>query len=129
MEMTFCQVEPRHQLEWMKHKHFKSKHRMVEASSDLGKSLVMLSRKIVWQDDGTAYNPDRRHCDRVLEALSLQHAKIFGHAHCQRGRERGRREHMSQGEEASLHADKRSLYRSEVARLSYWAVDCERVLS
>ena len=40
----------RYQLEWMKsitNKHFESKHIMMRPSSDLGKSLVMLNRKIV----------------------------------------------------------------------------------
>ena len=31
-------------------KHFESKPTMLWASSDLGKSLVMLNRKITWQD-------------------------------------------------------------------------------
>ena len=54
---------PKHQLEWMKsimNKHFESEHIMMVASGDLGKSLVMLNRKIVWEDDGIAYEPDKR---------------------------------------------------------------------
>ena len=47
---------------------------MMVASSDLGKSQVMLNRKIVWQDEGFAYKPDTRHCERVVEALNVQHS-------------------------------------------------------
>ena len=50
-EMTSCQVDPG--TSWMKSfewKLFELKHIMMEASSDLSKSLVMLNWKIVWQD-------------------------------------------------------------------------------
>ena len=36
-------------------KHLESEHLMGGASSELGKSLVMLNRKFVWQDDGISY--------------------------------------------------------------------------
>ena len=42
---------PRHQLRWMEEvvdKDFKSKRTVMEASSDLAKSLVVLNRKILW---------------------------------------------------------------------------------
>ena len=55
--------------------HFESKPTVTGASSDLAKSLVMPSRKILWQDNGIAYFPDKRHCERVVAALNLQHAK------------------------------------------------------
>ena len=48
---------PRHQLKWLEEvldKHFESKHTSMGASSDLAKSLVMLNRKILWQDNGIA---------------------------------------------------------------------------
>ena len=56
----------RHQLEWTKcirNTHLESKHVVMRASSDLGKSLVMLNRKIVWQDDRIPYKLDIRHCE------------------------------------------------------------------
>ena len=56
-------------------KHFESKLAVLGASSDLAESLVMLSRKILWQDNGVEYIPNKRHRERVVEALSLQHAK------------------------------------------------------
>ena len=68
----------RPQLEWQEKvmgKHFESKHTMMGASSDLGESLFMLNMKIVWQEDGIAYIRDKRHCERVVEALNLQHAE------------------------------------------------------
>ena len=48
---------------------------MIGASSELAKSLVMLNRKILWQDSGVAQILDRRHSERVVEAQDLQHAK------------------------------------------------------
>ena len=69
---------PGHQLIWLEgvtDKHFGSKHTVMGASSDLAKSLVMLNRKILWQDNGIAHIPDKRHRERVVEALNLQHAK------------------------------------------------------
>ena len=71
---------PRSQMECLDNvmnKHSESKQTVTEASSDLGKSLVMLKRKIVRQDDGIAYIPDKRHCERVVGALNLQHAKTL----------------------------------------------------
>ena len=35
----------------------------------------MLNRKSLWQDDGIAHIPDTRHCERVVGALNVQHAK------------------------------------------------------
>ena len=84
----FISGGPKHQLKWLEEvvdKHFESKHTAVWASSDLAKSLVMLNRKILWQDNGTAHIPDTRHCERAVEALNLQHAKD-GHASRQRER-------------------------------------------
>ena len=69
---------PRHHLKWLKEvmdKNLESKHTVMEASSGLAKSLVMLDRKILWQDNGIAYFPDKRHCERVVAPLNLQHAK------------------------------------------------------
>ena len=69
---------PRHQLEWLEgvmDTHFESKHTVMGASSELAKSLVMLNRKILWQDIGIAQIPDKRHCERVVEPQDLQHAK------------------------------------------------------
>ena len=58
-------------LEKVMDKH-ESKHTMMGASSDLGESLVMLNRRIVWQDDGIAYIPDKRDTlERVVDALNL----------------------------------------------------------
>ena len=54
---------PRHQLKWLEDvvdKHFESKHTVMEASSGFDKSLVMLDRKMLWQDNGIAYIPDLR---------------------------------------------------------------------
>ena len=118
-------------------KNFESKHTMMEASSDPAKSLVMLNRKIVWKDNGNAYIPDKRHCERVVEALNLQHARTVvtpaerAKALMVRAHENARWESVrtpdSQSEEASTHdaldADKTSLYRSAVAGLNCWAVD------
>ena len=42
-------------------KHFESKLAVLGASSDLAESLVMLSKKILWQDNGVEYIPDKRH--------------------------------------------------------------------
>ena len=55
---------PKHQLDWLKS--FESKHTMMEASIDIGKSQVMLNRKIIWQSDGIAYIPDKIHFEREL---------------------------------------------------------------
>ena len=74
----FLSGGPTHQLEWKKSimsKHFKSKPNMMGAPSDLGKSRVMLSKKIAWQDDGIACNPDKRRCLRVVEALKFAACK------------------------------------------------------
>ena len=49
---------PRHQLEWLEgvmDTHFESKHTVMGASSELAKSLVMLNRKILWQDTTSLY--------------------------------------------------------------------------
>ena len=59
----FISGGPRHQLKWLEEfvdNHFESKHTVMEASSDLAKSLVMLNRKMLWQDNGIAYIPDKR---------------------------------------------------------------------
>ena len=92
---------PRYQLEWMKsitNKHFESKHIMMRASSDLGKSLVMLNRKIVWQEDGIAYNPDYWAVDGVLQVFvrprSLRLAKTEAKGQIS-GRRRSRRTQLS----------------------------------
>ena len=132
---------PTSQLEWLKEvvdKHFESKHTMMAASHDLGKSLIMLNRKIVWQDSGIAYIPDKRRCQRVVEALNLQRAKAMVTPAVRESEsidgERIREcswESMwapeSHSKTASMHdvldADKISLYRSTVARLNYWSVD------
>ena len=74
----FMSGGPRSQLEWLEKvmdKHVESKHTMMGAFSDLGQSLVMQKRRIVWQDVRIGYIPDKRHCERVVEALNLQHAK------------------------------------------------------
>ena len=76
----FISGGPRHQLQWLEEvmdKHFESKPAVLGASSDLAKSLVMLNRTILWQDNGIAYIPDNRHCERVVEALNLQHAVVM----------------------------------------------------
>ena len=52
-------------------KHFESKHTMMRASSDVAKSLVMLNRKIWWQDNGIA-----KILEKLAEALNLLHAKL-----------------------------------------------------
>ena len=104
------------------------------SSSDLAKSLVMLNR----QDNGIAFIPDKRHCERVVEALNLLHAKTAvtpavkedENADGESTREcswESMRTLDGRCEEASTHdaldADKTSLNRSAVARLTYWAVD------
>ena len=121
--------------EW---KQFEWKHIMMEASSDLSKSLVMLNRKFVWQDGGNAYKTDTRKCKRVVEALNLKRAKTVvppavresENVECESIREcswEPLRALESQGERASmsgeLHADKTSLYGSAVASVNCWAVD------
>ena len=58
----FISGGPRHQLKWLEEvvdEHFETKHTVMGASSDLAKSLVMLNRKILWQDNGIAYIPDK----------------------------------------------------------------------
>ena len=75
-------------LEEVMDKHFESKHTLMRPSSDLAKSLVMLNRKILWQDNGIVYILEKRHCERVVEALYLQHAKTVVHASSQRERKR-----------------------------------------
>ena len=120
---------------------------MMVASSDLGKSLVMLNRRIISQDDGIAHIPDKRRCERVVEALNLQHAKTVVTAAVKESESadgestrkcswESMRASDSQSEEASMHdvldADKTSLYRSAVARLNCWAVDrpdCSKSMS
>ena len=34
----------------------------------------MLNREFVWKDDGIAYTRETGHCERVVEALNMQHA-------------------------------------------------------
>ena len=68
--------EPEHQQEWLD-KHFESKHTVMEASSKLAKLMVMLTRKIVWQDNGIAYILDNVLRERVVEALNLQHVETL----------------------------------------------------
>ena len=127
----------RHKLKWLEgvvDKHFKSKHTVMGASSDLSKSLVMLNRKILWQGNGNACIPDKILCEK----LNLQHPKTVitpavGESEsvdCESTREcswKSARALDSQSEEASTHgvvvdADKTSLCRSAVARLKYWEV-------
>ena len=110
-------------------KHFESKHTVMGAFSDLAKSLVMLNRKILWQDNGIAKIPGKRHCERVVEALNLQHAKtVVSPSESAKGFLVKAREcswESSQSEEAATHeldADETSLYRSAVARLNLWPV-------
>ena len=62
-------VGPRHQL----NKHFESKHVIMEASSDLGKSLFFLNRLCGRKMESCAIQT--RRCERVVAALNLQHAK------------------------------------------------------
>ena len=104
----FMSGGPKRQVEWLEKvmdKHFESKHTVV-ASSDLAESLVMLNTKIVWQDNGIAYIPDKSTRECSWESMRASY---------------------SQSEKALvrdvLNADKTSLYRSAVARLSCWAVD------
>ena len=101
---------------------------MIGASSDLGKSLV-----IIWQNNGIAHVPDKRHCEREVEALNVQHAKtlvtptvsvsesVDGESIRECSWE-SMRAPDSQSETASvphvLDTDKTSLYRSAVARLN-----------
>ena len=54
---------------------FDSKSIMMGAYCELVESLVMLNRKIVWQDDGISYTPSTSYCERVVEAPNLQNAK------------------------------------------------------
>ena len=75
---AFMTGGPRDQLECLKiitKKHFETKHIMMGQSSDLWMSWVLLNRKIVWQDNGIENIPDNWHCERVVEALNLHHAK------------------------------------------------------
>ena len=56
--LDFIPGGPRHHLKWLEEvleKHFESKHTVMGASGNLAKSLVMLDRKIVWQDNRIAY--------------------------------------------------------------------------
>ena len=57
------------------------------ASRDLGKSLVPLNRKIIWQDGGIAYSPNK---GNVRKCRSTEFAACEGRAHtsCQRERTR-----------------------------------------
>ena len=84
------------------------------------------------------YIPDKRHCERVVEALNLQHLKAMVTPAVRESESvdgesirecswESMRALESQSKKASMHdvldADKTSLYRSTVARLNYWAVD------
>ena len=57
---------------------FEANHTMVGAGQDMSKSMVMLNRKITWHDNGIMYEPDPRHCERVVEALELKQANKVG---------------------------------------------------
>ena len=47
-------------------KHFDSKHTVVGASSDPYESLVMLNKKILWQDNGDRVYPRQKNTVREL---------------------------------------------------------------
>ena len=117
-------------------KHSESKHTVVgRPSSDLVESLVMLNRKSVWQETGVACIQDKKHCERVVEALNLQHAKtVVTPAVRQSESVDGEnirecswesvRAPDTQSEKASMHdvldADRTSLYSSALARPNNW---------
>ena len=87
----FISGGPLHQLQRLEEvmdKHFESKHTVVGASSDLAKSLVMLNRKILRQDNGIAYIPDNKHCERACRSTESATCEDWGHASRHRERKR-----------------------------------------
>ena len=125
----------RSQLGWLEKvmdKHFEAKHTEMGESRSLKKSIVMLNRRISWRTHGTMYEPDTKHCQRIVEALNLQ-SKNSGITSSQGKRDRSATRRMLMGiqkdqtqresTDEHLSEEKARLYRSTVARLNYWAVD------
>ena len=77
----FLSGGPRSQLGWLEKvmdKHFEAKHTVMGESSSLKESVVMLNRRISWRNSGIMYEPNTKHCQRIVEALNLQQAKTAG---------------------------------------------------
>ena len=69
------------QLGWLEKvldKHFEAKHTVMGESRSLKKSIVMLHRRISWRNSGIMYEPDTKHCQRIVDALNLKQAKTVG---------------------------------------------------
>ena len=127
----------RSQLEWLEKvmdKHFEAKDTVLGESRSLKKSIVMLNRRISWRTHRTMYEPYTKHCQRIVEALTLQQAKTVRSpavTENEIGVQRGEcsweslQKDQTQWESTDEHLseEKSRLYRSTVARLNYWAVD------
>ena len=77
----FLSGGPRSQLGWLEKgmdKHFEAKHTVMGESRSLKKLIVMLNRRTSWRSYGIMYEPDTKHCQRIVEALNLQQAKTVG---------------------------------------------------
>ena len=88
-----------------------------EAHHDGSKSLVMLNKETVRQDDGVAHQPDTRQCQRLVGALNLQHAKTVVTT-AVRESENADREGIREGSWESLwapgkHGEKASLHKEQ----------------
>ena len=77
----FLSGGPRSQLGWLEKvldKHCEAKHTVMGESKSLKKSIVMLNRRISWRNSGIMYEPDTKHCQRIVGALNLKQAKSVG---------------------------------------------------
>ena len=115
-------------------KHFEAKHIVMGESRSLEKSIVMLNRRISWRSYGIMYDPDTKHCQRIVKTLNLQQAKTVGSLAVKEneiGVQRGEcswesiQKDQTRWESTDEHLgeEKARVYRSTVARLNYWAVD------
>ena len=133
----FLSGGPRSQLGWLEKvmdKHFEAKHTVMGESRSLEKSIVMLNRRISWRSYGIMFEPDTKHCQRIVEALILQQAKTVGSPAGEESEKRVQRGECSweslqkdqtqwESTDEQLGEEKARVYRSTVARLNYWAVD------
>ena len=133
----FLSGGPRSQLGWLEQvmdKHFEAKHTVMGESSSLKKSIVMLNRRISWRNSGIMYEPDTKHCQRIVEALNLQQAKTAGSPAVKDneiGVQRGEcsweslQHDQTQWDSTGGHLgeEKARVYRSTVSRPNLWAVD------
>ena len=73
----FLSPGSRSQLDWLEKvidQHFEVKPIMMGESRVLIKLIVVLNRRMSWGSPGIMYEPDTKHCPRIVEALNVQQA-------------------------------------------------------